>query len=148
MPAWRWRNVPLPEAHLIGLGAGVLAHLLFPWRLLPTAWVGHVVGWPLLVAGAALAVWAVWAAADVNLERPDRLVVTGPYRFSRNPMYVAWSAIYVGLSFVIVTAWPLVLLPLVLVVMHYVGVLREERHLEGRFGDEFRSYRARVRRYL
>lgn len=147
MPAWRWRNVPLPEAHLVGLGAGLVIDLLFPWGLLSAAWLG-LAGWLLVIGGAALAASAVAVAAEVDLERPDRLVVTGPYRFSRNPMYVAWSAIYVGLSFVFDTAWPVVLLPPVLVVMHYVGVLREERHLEGRFGDEFRSYRARVRRYL
>jgi protein-S-isoprenylcysteine O-methyltransferase Ste14 len=148
MTSWRWRNVPLPEAHLIGLGAGILAHLLFPWRLLPTAWVGQVVGWPLLVAGAALAVWAVRSAGDVNLERPHRLVVTGPYRFSRNPMYVAWTLGYVGLGFLFNTAWPLLVLPAVLVVTHQWGIRREERELEARFGDEYLGYEARVRRYV
>ena len=62
-------------------------------------------------------------------------------------MYVAWTLGYVGVTLVAGTAWPLLLLPLVPVVTHLV-VLREERSLERRFGDGYRSYKTSVRRYL
>jgi len=62
-------------------------------------------------------------------------------------MYVAWTLGYVAVAFVAGTAWPLVLLPVVLVMIQVV-VLREERSLERRFGDAYRSYRTSVRRYL
>jgi protein-S-isoprenylcysteine O-methyltransferase Ste14 len=62
-------------------------------------------------------------------------------------MYVAWTLGYVGVAFVAGTAWPLLLLPAVLAVTQTV-VLWEERSLERRFGDSYRSYRASVRRYL
>ena len=62
-------------------------------------------------------------------------------------MYVAWTLGYVGVTLVAGTAWALLLLPLVLVVTHVV-VLREERSLERRFGDAYRSYKTSVRRYL
>jgi protein-S-isoprenylcysteine O-methyltransferase Ste14 len=89
----------------------------------------------------------VRAAADVDLERPDQLVDSGPYAFGRNPMYVAWTVGYVGAALVAGTAWPLLLLPVVLGVTQVV-VLREERSLERRFGAAYRSYKTSVRRYL
>jgi protein-S-isoprenylcysteine O-methyltransferase Ste14 len=115
---WRWANVPLPEAHLVGLGAGFLVQLIAPWKLSWASWVGHAFGWPLLLAGLWLAVSAVRAAADVNLERPSQLVRSGPYAFSRNPMYVAWALVYPGIASVANAAWPLLLLPVVLLVTH------------------------------
>jgi protein-S-isoprenylcysteine O-methyltransferase Ste14 len=144
---WRWGNVPLPETHLVGLGAGVLLHTVVPVRPPWAAWVGQATGWPLLVAGVGLGAWAVLAAGPVGLERPGRLVRGGPYAFSRNPMYVAWTLGYLGVALVAGLAWPLLLLPVVLAATQVV-VGREERSLERRFGDAYRSYRASVRRYL
>jgi protein-S-isoprenylcysteine O-methyltransferase Ste14 len=99
-------------------------------------------GWPLLLAGLWLGASAVRAAVGVDLERPDQLVDSGPYAFSRNPMYVAWTLGYVGVALVAGTAWPLLLLPAVLVLTHVV-VKREERCLERRFGAACQSYKPR-----
>jgi protein-S-isoprenylcysteine O-methyltransferase Ste14 len=144
---WRWGNVPLPETYLVGLGAGLLLQVLVPWRPPWPAGVGRAAGWPLLLAGLGLVAWAVRAAARVDLERPDQLVRHGPYAVSRNPMYVAWALVYAGFALVAGVAWPLALLPGVLLATH-VAVVREERALEGRFGAAYRSYRGSVRRYL
>jgi protein-S-isoprenylcysteine O-methyltransferase Ste14 len=108
---------------------------------------GHALGWPLILAGLGGALWAVSAAGSLDLQRPDQLVVVGPYARSRNPMYVAWTALYLGVSLVLNTAWPPVLLPLVLVWTH-VQIRREERDLAGRFGADYREYSLRTRRYL
>ena len=83
----------------------------------------------------------------MDLARPGQLVRGGPYAFSRNPMYVAATAVYLGVALVADAAWALLLLPAVLLATHLV-VVREERSLSTRFGDGFRSYRASVRRYL
>jgi protein-S-isoprenylcysteine O-methyltransferase Ste14 len=146
-PAWRWGNIPIPQAHLVGLGTGILLQVLTPWRLPWPAWIGQVCGWPLILAGLELGAWAVRAATGVDLERPNRLLDSGPYAFSRNPMYLAWTAGYVGVALVAGTAWPLLLLPVVLGVTQVV-VLREERSPERRFGDVYRSYKTSVRPYL
>jgi protein-S-isoprenylcysteine O-methyltransferase Ste14 len=146
-PAWRWANIPIPQAHLVGLGTGILLEVVTPWSLPWPAWIGHGGGWPLILAGLWLGAWAVRTAAGVNLERPNQLVDSGPYALSRNPMYVAWTLGYVGVALVAGTAWPLLLLPVVLVVTQVV-VLREERSLERRFGEAYRSYKASARRYL
>jgi protein-S-isoprenylcysteine O-methyltransferase Ste14 len=146
-PAWRWGNIPIPQAHLAGLGTGILLQVVRPWRLPWPAWIGQVCGWPLLLAGLWLGAWAVRAAAGVDLDRPDQLVDRGPYAFSRNPMYLAWTVGYVGVALVAGTAWPLLLLPVVLVLTH-VAVIREERFLERSFGAAYHNYKASVRRYL
>jgi hypothetical protein len=68
-----------------------------------------------VLGGLWLGASAVRAAAGVDLERPDQLVDSGPYAFSRNPMYLAWTLGYVEVALVAGTAWPLLLLPAVLV---------------------------------
>jgi protein-S-isoprenylcysteine O-methyltransferase Ste14 len=146
-PVWRWGNIPIPEAHLVGLGAGILLQVARPWSLPWPAWIGHGCGWPLVLAGLWLGTWAVRAAGGVDLERPNQFVHSGPYARSRNPMYVAWTLGYVGVALVVGSAWPLLFLPVVLIVTHVV-VLREERSLERRFGAAYRNYTTSVRRYL
>jgi hypothetical protein len=68
-PAWRWSNIPIPQAHLVGLGTGILLQGVRPWPLPWPAWIGHGGGWPLLLTGLWLGAWAeqlvpdeVWAA--------------------------------------------------------------------------------------
>jgi protein-S-isoprenylcysteine O-methyltransferase Ste14 len=101
----------------------------------------------LILGGLWIVAWAVRAAADLDLAQPGKLVRGGPYAYSRNPMYLAWTLVYAGIACVVNTVWPLLLLPLVLLVVH-VTVVREERSLERRFTDAYRSYRTSVRRYL
>jgi len=145
--AWRWGNVPLPEPHLVGLGVGIALNVIASWTMSWPAWIRHGLGWPLILAGLCLATWAVRAAASVDMERPNQIVLTGPYALSRNPMYVAWTLVYVGIALVVSTAWLLLLLPAVLLLTHAI-VVREERSMEGRFGTAYRSYKTSVRRYL
>ncbi len=76
------------------------------------------------------------------------IVDRGPYRRSRNPMYLAMLLFYVGLACFFGLVWPLVLAPALVWVMSATIIAREERYLEDKFGDEFRRYRARVRRWI
>ena len=76
------------------------------------------------------------------------MVTDGPYRYSRNPLYLRVTLLYLGFAFLVNDVWLLAVLPLVLIVL-YVGVIRrEERYLEAKFGDEYRAYKATVRRWL
>ena len=87
-------------------------------------------GWEMLVAGAIGAAWAVRIFADMNTKKPTKIVSNGPYAFSRNPMYVAWPSIYIGVDLILNTVWLLAFLPVVLIGTHYLAILREERFLE------------------
>jgi protein-S-isoprenylcysteine O-methyltransferase Ste14 len=110
-------------------------------------------GLALIVAGSALVVWAFIAFARARTTvRPDRaataLVMTGPYGFSRNPIYVADALIYVGVALLVNSAWALVLLPVVLALLARRVIRREEQYLHAEFGDEYEQFRRRVRRWL
>jgi protein-S-isoprenylcysteine O-methyltransferase Ste14 len=89
------------------------------------------------------------AATPVPSNQPVRaLVTTGIHGWSRNPIYVGMLLLYVGIGIAVRSPWVLVLaLPLV-IILRYGVVAREETYLERRFGDAFRDYRARVRRWL
>jgi protein-S-isoprenylcysteine O-methyltransferase Ste14 len=112
-----------------------------------------VTGWLLIAFGLGVMYWAVWTFTRARTSllpfRPaTAMVASGPYRFSRNPMYVGLTLLYVGLSLLTAMAWPLVMLPLALVALTALVIRREERYLEAAFGAEYAAYRARVRRWL
>jgi protein-S-isoprenylcysteine O-methyltransferase Ste14 len=110
-------------------------------------------GWTLAVAALALAGWAMitfWRARTAIIpHRPaSRLVRHGPYRFTRNPMYVALSALYIGLALLFNVAWPLAMLPAVLWLLWYMVIRHEERYLRAAFGDQYVTFTREVRRWL
>lgn len=142
----RWRNVPVPEWHVAGLLGGGVLHGLRPWPLPIDRPAGIAVGSVLVFVGLVLVGWSVRVVGRQSIDAPETLVTSGPYRYSRNPMYVAWTALYVGIASIAHVAWPLVLLPAVAVLTHRT-VRREERRLAERF-DDYAAYRERVRRYL
>jgi protein-S-isoprenylcysteine O-methyltransferase Ste14 len=76
------------------------------------------------------------------------LVTSGPYRFSRNPMYVGLSALYLGLALLFNVAWPLALFPVVVMALFRLVIRREERYLAEAFGETYALYAQRVRRWL
>lgn len=114
------------------------------WR-----WIGLVValfGIALVAIGRRT---MVKHGTNVNPTQPTTAIVeTGPFRFTRNPLYVGLTLLYVGLSLLLNTWWSLFLLVPVWIVMHFFVVRREEAYLERKFGDTYLNYRRRVRRYL
>jgi protein-S-isoprenylcysteine O-methyltransferase Ste14 len=148
MSKFRWSNIPIPEGHVALLVVGVGLHLWRPLRPFRAAWPKHVLGWPLLLMGIFLAAWAVAAVKDREIEKPTEIISAGPYAFSRNPMYVAWSIIYVAAAVLVNTWWLILFLPLLLIFTHYFVVRQEELQLEQQFGEPYRQYRDQVRRYF
>jgi len=81
-------------------------------------------------------------------EAPTALVTEGPFRYTRNPAYVALTLTYTGLALLIGVLWSLLLLPVVLVAVDRGVIQREEHYLEAHFGSGYQEYRRRVRRWL
>lgn len=112
-----------------------------------------VFGWLLVVAGFAMLVWGLATLVRFRTTfHPDRaasrLVVAGPYRYSRNPIYVAMTALYSGVALLANTLWPFLLLPVVLVIVAVLVIAREERYLARTFGEEYSQYCRRVGRWF
>ncbi len=145
---------PPPLTYVPPLVAGLLLHFLWkPLRFFPEWWIGNAVGWPLVVAGVLLSAWAIRtmfrASEDPDPYKPtNAIVATGPYALSRNPIYVSFNLVYVGIAFIVNTVWPIVFLPLGIALLYYGVIAREESYLERVFGDGYRQYKARVRRWV
>jgi protein-S-isoprenylcysteine O-methyltransferase Ste14 len=107
----------------------------------------------LVILGAALGFWGMLTflrarTAIIPIKAASKLVETGPYRISRNPMYTGMSIAYLGLMLLLNWGWALVLFPVVIVLLHRFVIGKEERYLLAEFGDEYREYCRRVRRWI
>ena len=144
----KWSNIPIPGAYLISLIAGIVVHILIPWRFFTKPWAAHAFGWPIVIIGLSLAAWAVLTVSEINVEHPRKLITYGPYARSRNPMYLAWTCINIGIALAVNTIWPAVFLPGAFLYTHLFTIPREERMLSKAFHDEYQQYKKKVRRYL
>jgi protein-S-isoprenylcysteine O-methyltransferase Ste14 len=113
-------------------------------------WVGG-----LIVAGAflGLGLWSVIifrrGGQSENPWKPSPLLVErGPFRITRNPMYLQMVVVCIGFAVMLANLWILLLTPLCALLLHRFAVLPEEAYLEQKFGDAYRAYKTRVRRWL
>lgn len=142
---------PPPLIYGIPLLVGLLADRWHPWPLVTER--TTVPEGLILVLLGFVAVPAVLAFRRARTHpepwKPTKALVTvGPYRYSRNPMYVGFTLCYAGIAIWQNSVWPLLALPVVIAVMRVGVIKREERYLEGLFGDDYRAYRDKVRRWF
>lgn len=141
-----------PRVYLASLAIGALLELALPARLLPAslaAWLGA----PLTVIAVALFASSAAsfraAGTPVPARKPTTAIVRkGPYRLSRNPMYLAFSLFQLGVAIAVNSVWLLGTLVAAVSLMNGFVIPREEAYLERRFGAEYRRYKAAVRRWL
>lgn len=112
-----------------------------------------ILGWALIAIGLAGFTWAlatIWGhRTTVNpYKAASNLVTQGPFARTRNPIYVSDWFVYLGVTLLLASFWPLVLAPLVWAVMRYGVIAHEEAHLLAKFGDEYRAYCRQVKRWL
>ncbi len=141
-----------PLIYLGSILVGLALHWLQPVAVVPAVWAAPL-GAPLILAAALVFLVSVrafrGAGTPIQSVRPTtRIVRTGPYRFSRNPIYLAFTSLHLGVGLWVNSAWLLVTLLATLVLMSYGVIAREERYLERKFGDEYVRYKAAVRRWL
>jgi len=141
-----------PLVYLSSIALGVVLHLVwrtpvFPHRALP--WLGAVV--VLLAIGLLVSAVRTFGAAGTPVpanEPTTAIVRTGPYRFSRNPIYVAFSLVQLGIALWVNSLWLVLTLIVAVAVMTFVVIPMEERYLEARFPADYLPYKASVRRWL
>jgi protein-S-isoprenylcysteine O-methyltransferase Ste14 len=131
---------------------GLLLHWAFPVYVLPPTLARGLGAVCVLVSfPLALMTFRVLARAHTPVDpmKPTTALVTeGPFRYSRNPIYVALTLLYVGVALLINALWILFLVVPALVVLRYGVIAREEAYLTRKFGDAYRQYTAQVRRWL
>jgi protein-S-isoprenylcysteine O-methyltransferase Ste14 len=128
-------------------------------RAIPTTWPGpddplaRSAGSLIGVAGLALMAWAIFTLRRARTtvlphHGASVLVASGPFRFRRNPIYLGEVMILLGLAELTKSLWLVILAPVFALLITWLAILPEERHLEARFGDAYRAYKERTRRWI
>ena len=141
-----------PLIYLASIAMGLAFHWVWPRPLLSGVALGPLGGTlvvvSLLLLGSSVQRFRA-AGTPVPAREPTTAIVrTGPYRFSRNPIYLAFSLLQLGIAVWVNSWWLVATLAAAIAIVHYVVVPREERYLEARFGAAYLDYKASVRRWL
>ena len=110
-------------------------------------------GWALVLFFIGWNGWSLWLFGRHQTgllpgQATDALIEEGPFRVSRNPLYVGLLALYLGLALLAPTFWGLVLFPAAVVLLQWGAIRPEEQFLHERFGAQYDDYTRRVRRWL
>jgi protein-S-isoprenylcysteine O-methyltransferase Ste14 len=143
---------PLVFLGVIVLGV-IVQHKAMPLSLVFARWLRLAAAVLILACGVSLV-----ASARILFKRTGQnpipwkptpeLILQGPYRFTRNPMYVGVTLFVIGLGLAVNNLWISLFAAPALLVVHFIAVLPEERYLAAKFGESYRSFLAQVRRYL
>lgn len=125
---------------------------IWPWPLPENPWTLFL-GWMAIDASVLLMLWAawlmLWRKTTLNpYGKPQQLLTEGPFRVTRNPIYVADTLFYMGVALLFADAWVWLFLPVVLIAVSFGVIRHEERLLMQHFGDDYRDYMNKVRRWL
>ena len=148
---------PPPVVYLGPLILGLLLNRKLPVPFLPRR-LTRILGLPLIGGGVLLGGWTfrTMRRADTPIigeplvsGRPTSSLVTdGPFRYSRTPGYLGAAMVYTGIASLTNVLWVFLLMPVTLLMMQHTAIEREERYLEGKFGEEYLRYKAQVRRWI
>ncbi len=145
-----WPPLLIVATAVAAIALGVL--LPFPWPGLDDG-PARIVGLSFGVIGVALFLWSGYELSRHKTtvmphKGSDALVTTGPYRVLRNPIYVADVLIFLAVAEVTKNIWFVLLLPAFVGLVTWLAILPEERHLEARFGEAYRAYKEKTRRWI
>ena len=141
---------PLILLSFVLLGAGL--NWIYPMPFVPDA-LRWIVGGFLILMGIAIILYCarLFKKKGTNIEpwkKTSRIITSGVYRSSRNPIYLSFVIIGIGIAFAVNSIWILaVMIPLIFIISQFV-IAKEERYLETKFGEEYLSYKNKVRRWL
>jgi protein-S-isoprenylcysteine O-methyltransferase Ste14 len=144
-----------PAIFLVSVAAGFVARWIWPVHAVPAAWApaARVAGLVLIAGWLGIGIWAVATFRGVgttpNPTQPTTaLAFGGPYRFTRNPMYLGFVLMQIGVALAMNVLWPLVFVVPSIVVTDRAVIAPEEAYLERRFGASYLEYKRRVRRWI
>jgi protein-S-isoprenylcysteine O-methyltransferase Ste14 len=145
-------RLPPPLIYLVPLLLGLMLDRRRHVPVLPRG-VTRGLGWTLLGGGAVINGWFLRTIqktdVPIRTDQPvPRLTTNGPFRYTRNPSYLALAVIYAGIAVLRNSLWAMLLLPLVVIVIQREVIGREERYLERAFGEEYLDYKGKVRRWV
>ena len=147
-------HIPVPWVFVLTYLAGAGLEFCVPLQRWNEAASGiRLTGAGLFAVGATIAGWSLLIfhksrTTTVPGRTSSKLVTWGPYRFSRNPMYVGLTIAYLGEAGILKQLWPILLLPLTVAYLNWIVLPVEEARLTGAFGGDYQRYQAKVRRWI
>ncbi|HVC29427.1 MAG TPA: isoprenylcysteine carboxylmethyltransferase family protein [Gammaproteobacteria bacterium] len=148
-------RLPPPLYYLIGLLVGYGIYWLLPVRLSKPGYrlIVYTLGASWILLAVLLIGWALRtmrkAGTSPNpMRATSALALDEPYTLSRNPIYLGMAMLCIGISLMANMLWPLLSVPVVMVIMDRMVIRKEEQYLEAKFGDEYLQYKKRVRRWI
>ena len=145
---------PPPVLFAVCFSIGYLADRFFPVKILPFSGYASIA----VIAVLFLVAFTLAGLAFLALHKNEtpaepsqptvRVVRQGPFRLTRNPLYIALQLVYVAFAVLVDSIWLFLLVPVLFLLLHFGVVLREERYLSAKFGAEYVDYMRRVRRWL
>ena len=149
-------RVPPPISAVLTIVAG---YFLGRWLPLLTEyelatpdryWIGGAV---IVVSGFAFALWPLLLFRDTEQNptpwsETPKIIVKGPYKFTRNPMYLSMVMFNFGFAIIFSEAWILAFMPILVLVLYHTAIKHEEAYLEEKFGESFLAYKRSVRRWI
>lgn len=148
-PGVRFNPTLITAVSMLG---GIAIDQLHPLPLPPDL-PGTAIGAVIMCIAFALVFWSLrqyhHADTEVRPDRPDTALITGgPYRFTRNPLYIVLALVQITVAFWLNNLWILALTPVTMIIIARYAVTREERYLEKKFGQEYLEYKQQVRRWI
>lgn len=145
-------KIPPPVIFIVGLIIGFGLDYQWPAPQLPTD-VQFISGGFLILISFVPAIWGlklfIKAKTNLDVRKPThQIVTTGPYQWSRNPIYLSLCILYIGIAVAADSIWVLLFLVPAVFVIHHRVILREEAYLERKFGEEYINYKNSVRRWI
>ena len=142
-----------PAIYAVSIVTGIVVHWVWPLPFAVGGLFRMASGVAVSGAGVALVVTAFSIFRKMGQDPNPRtstpaITRDGPYRFTRNPMYVGLTLIQIGIGLALGNGWILILLVPAVILTHHGVILREETYLEQKFGDEYRRFRSSVRRWI
>ncbi len=141
-------NTPIPETFVASLVLGGLLHALARRPITRQGQTLRLQGIGVLALGLLLNAWAMFAVRQIRIDQPERLITSGPYAHSRNPMYLGWGLCSLGVAALANSCWLLAGTLAAGLYHHLIEIPKEEAALQARFGEIYHAYRRKVPRYL
>lgn len=148
-------RIPVPWVFILSYLIGLVPQFIFPLRISSQETISliKISGGIVFLAGAFFAAWSLIIFHRANTtttpgEISGKLIVTGPYRLTRNPMYISLTLAYLGEAGLLAQFWPLLILPFTLAYVNYIVIPLEESLLKKEFPDNYKEYCDRVNRWL
>ena len=148
-------HIPVPWVYVIAYMVGIAIQVVYPISISSTLILAltRILGAVLLVVGVAIVVWAQLIFHKENTTTDPtqtslKLITWGPYRFTRNPMYLGLFLTFIGIDGIVTFVWSLLLMLPVLYYVNWIVIPLEEKQLKKTFGKTFEDYCKSVRRWI